>query len=525
VTGGDLEAVRRADWRFLLPDPELGRVACVAPVDGALVDALRLVAADVRTLPDTSEEAGERFDLVVARARPGVDELAGRLLAPNGRLYLELPASDVRAWRRRLEAEGWTGVEAHVHWPSRENATELVPFGDRAAAENVAARRAAGSRARALAWNAFLRMRALERGSRDAGLTAVRPAATAEAAPARPLADAGLETELGLRALGIADDASWVLLTPRFRASRHVVALLWPRGSGSPVAVAKIPRLPRDVTALAREAATLRALHGLGAHVDGTVPRVIAFDPRRTYPLLVETALDGRLLSPAVVRQDPDGAVARVSAWLRGLPAGHGDTYELRSRWERLLETPLRGFAASADAADRDLVTRTLELTSVLRDGPLRFVFEHGDLSHPNLFELPDGRLGVVDWELAEWRGLPLHDFAFFLGYVAFARARARSLPAHVEAFDAAFFGPKAWAACELAAAARRDGIDVRLVVPLVASAWARTAVRLIARADAAAPDLAARNRYFAIWRRVVERADELAAALESRERLAREAG
>ncbi|MEP0762273.1 MAG: hypothetical protein HRF48_05990, partial [Chloroflexota bacterium] len=35
------QAIRRLDWRFLLPDPALGRVACLGRAEGSLAEALR----------------------------------------------------------------------------------------------------------------------------------------------------------------------------------------------------------------------------------------------------------------------------------------------------------------------------------------------------------------------------------------------------------------------------------------------------------------------------------------------------
>ena len=61
-----------------------------------------------------------------------------------------------------------------------------------------------------------------------------------------------------------------------------------------------------------------------------------------------------------------------------------------------------------------------------LRAASVPRVFEHGDLSHPNLIWLPTGRVGVVDWELAEEEGFPLHDLSFFL---AFRDVRAPQVP------------------------------------------------------------------------------------------------
>ena len=44
----------------------------------------------------------------------------------------------------------------------------------------------------------------------------------------------------------------------------------------------------------------------------------------------------------------------------------------------------------------------------------------------PNLLTMHDGRVGVVDWELAQANSLPAVDVFFFLTYVAFSQRRAK---------------------------------------------------------------------------------------------------
>jgi len=54
---------RRADWRFLLPEPGLGRVACLPPHEPELIDALGklplLVTASLRALEQATTRPPE----------------------------------------------------------------------------------------------------------------------------------------------------------------------------------------------------------------------------------------------------------------------------------------------------------------------------------------------------------------------------------------------------------------------------------------------------------------------------------
>jgi aminoglycoside phosphotransferase (APT) family kinase protein len=65
------------------------------------------------------------------------------------------------------------------------------------------------------------------------------------------------------------------------------------------------------------------------------------------------------------------------------------------------------------------LADRTAQILGAFGDVAVPAVLEHGDLAPPNLLRLRDGRLGVVDWEVADHEGLPLGDLLFFGDFVA----------------------------------------------------------------------------------------------------------
>ena len=158
-----LQASRRLDWRFLLPDPSLGQVAYVGPARGALLDSLRLFSA-VLTMIDRSDTQAERaaqYDLVVARG-PAPDALwrAADLVRPGGFLYVEVAN---RLWPRRrgaggpryaadyvaaLGSHGFDEVAAYWHWPNFESCAEIVPLDDRDALLLAFSRRRSGTVAR-----------------------------------------------------------------------------------------------------------------------------------------------------------------------------------------------------------------------------------------------------------------------------------------------------------------------------------------------------------------------------------------
>lgn len=333
---------------------------------------------------------------------------------------------------------------------------------------------------------------------------------------------------LGLEQLGVSLPLLSILLTPRFRASRHVVMLLLPEGSSDPALVAKMPRLRGDSEGVERERAVLTLAQDRGPDGMAGVPRVVAFEEVGERPLLLETALVGVPMTPEQVRRRPAESIGVVLAWLEQLP--RSDATLDQQSYVRLLDQPLRRFRRvfTPDGA-ADLVDRTLELVEPLGAQPVPWVIEHGDLSHPNLLWLRDGTVGVVDWELGERHGLPGHDLFFFLNYVATALSRAGTSERQVRAFHEAVIDRRGWARESVTAYADRLQLDRALLPSLLVACWARATTRLLERllgSDAESPpeggdsgsasvptltpqlaDWLRGDRHYALWRHAVEHA------------------
>jgi aminoglycoside phosphotransferase len=324
-----------------------------------------------------------------------------------------------------------------------------------------------------------------------------------------------LRDRFDLDGFGIEDGASCVILTPRFRTSRHVVGLLFPKGAVAPALVVKVPRLRADGEGIEREAAVLRSLREACPSLRGTVPRVVALaDGDR--PLLVETAVTGPALSPRMLRAAPSRCIDAVLGWLIALSATRkrGD----QASYERLLAEPLAFLAESFPprAPERDLVVRTLDLVEPLRGLEVPRVLEHGDLAHPNLI-WSEGRVGVVDWELADEEGLPVQDAVFFLTYATFALRRPRTDEERLAAFHDAFFAEEGWAKAKVTAYRRELALDEQALTPLFAACWARYTARLVLRIAAEGPGLTdeavawvRQNRFYALWSHTVAHSNEL---------------
>jgi aminoglycoside phosphotransferase (APT) family kinase protein len=494
----------------LLPDPELRRVAIAGEASPGLRQALQLFSAEVVSGRESPEL------VVAAAAGPRELRAAVELIPPGGRLYAELRGPLPRPGRALalLRELGLADAEAHWHLPSFDRAQEIVPLGSEEVIRHALERH--GPRLR-VPGRALLRGGLLGRLAPSVSVLARRidgdPGPSAQNAGLARLAAAGVDVPAEARSL---------LVTPRFAASRHVVFLLFRPGEDRPRLVAKLPRLSKDVAGIEREAESLRTLARLGREGFDGGPRLLAFERDPGGELLAETAVVGVPLSPREVRRAPESSVSSVGELLTQMALADRQPASGDPGWfERLLGEPLRRFAASFDGGDEArLVERTLELVTPLRECELPLVLEHGDVSHPNLVLLPNGRAALVDWELSEPRGLPAHDFFLFLAYVAFALGRAKSNERRKKLFDETFFGARPPSATILAYA-QRVGVAPRCLPALFVACWSRYAAALVGRlrtvgGEGAAPSSSLRaHRNYVLWRHTVENVDRLRLSIE----------
>ncbi len=326
------------------------------------------------------------------------------------------------------------------------------------------------------------------------------------------------QARLGLERYGNVASMQSLTLTPNFRASRHLIFLLFPERQRAPVLVAKVPRAADASASLEQEAQNLRAVHAATPGGMDSIPRLVAYETYCGYPLLIETAIVGPLMSPAAVRANRDANCDLLLEWLVTL--GHSTASPADVGWfERLVEQPIGELARllSLDDGEQQALEQTHQHTRALRTATFPLVCEHGDLSHPNIIRLSETQVGVIDWELADPHGLPACDWFFFLSYVASAQAQARTPDEHLKAFASAFFGQTAWAGALIRRYAQAAGLPHDLLKPLFVACWARYTAHLILRlseqqvaADADSATWLRTNRYYQYWRYTLEHLDQL---------------
>lgn len=172
-----LQSAKRIDWRFLLPDAQLGRVGYSGPQSGALVSALQQFCATLSFIPvpvpaTTGPTAQANFERVVLHSASLADvKDVSSLLMPGGYLYWEIDRmAHFSGWRAKGKRKGqvtsrsrWSGnwplrhfsaysqvvkqlgfsdIQVNWHRPNFEACLELIPLDEPLALASVFARAA-----------------------------------------------------------------------------------------------------------------------------------------------------------------------------------------------------------------------------------------------------------------------------------------------------------------------------------------------------------------------------------------------
>jgi len=163
----ELELCRRLDWRMLLAQPRLRRVAYVGKAHGALVEALKRFSESLTVFEPLEEsfaasQSNKAFDLLVLHMPVVRDvEMMRHLLKPGGSLYAELyrpkrsfdkfylfhkkdEAAKIEDYVAILQQSGFSDIDTYWHRPNFEKCLEIIPLNDRLALKHVFSRRSVG---------------------------------------------------------------------------------------------------------------------------------------------------------------------------------------------------------------------------------------------------------------------------------------------------------------------------------------------------------------------------------------------
>ncbi len=410
--------LRRADWRFLLPNPRPAKTMCFA--EGLLAQA---VAAISDQLIEPATRSMGDCDLVVAR-NPDRHTLqaAWTALRPGGACYLEwtspLTGGPAKI-RQRLEAIGFAQVACYWPWPLPDRASPLywLPIESPQVIRYVLANRArgrgvlnrAGNKGLEVVWRLILNLRLLT----PLSVIARKPPVTEDAV--LDVIRAGWSSwSSDLLPLRL----DWMLLTGGAKPFNKVVGLVFAEADRSPRLIIKLARITEATAALESEAANLQAVQALRSDRVRGVPQVLFLQKWAEQIVLGETALIGQPLYALLRRDTCRDLALKVTEWLADL-ASRTQPSQRSEWWGRLIENTVDEFEQNFGAViDPARLQATRDRLATLGDLPV--VCEQRDCSPWNVLIDSAGDLVILDWESAEPRGLPLLDLIYFLTYLMF---------------------------------------------------------------------------------------------------------
>lgn len=420
--------LRRVDWRFLFGRPKLGRVYARAGAD--LTDAVASLAGEIVT-----EGASGDCDVAIAEnpAARTLDELYSAL-RPGGACYVEWQPRLGRAARmnRALGETGFTDIVCYrrccgvdglpLYW---------LPLGAPGAAAYVRSRlRLPGGRVRRLIAETLRRLRLLARGRRSTlSFVAYRPGGISDEglSPAQWIAADWPSGEVG----PAPERLSTLLATGGPRSVSKVVLLAFDEPDPVPRVAVKMARIDRAAVGLRREAAALERL--AASERPQGVPRLLFLREADGFPVVGETAIEGRPLDRLLERANFRAWSVKVTDWLSSLAAVSRS--RSASEWgDTLVEPALAEFVQRfGSVADPGLLRDSTDIVRAI--GGLPIVPEQRDFGPWNLFATPSGELAVLDWESARIDGLPCLDLLYYLAYASFNVDGAHDRDARLEAY------------------------------------------------------------------------------------------
>jgi hypothetical protein len=425
----DDPALRRADWRFLMPRPPSGLFEHLVVLGGPPALAMRVemlgLAHQVsRALPD-----GGGVDALVILCDAGVDIYQSALqLKPGGVLYVEIDRRSPKTFattpgrvRRSLRGIGLSPVSTYWITPNFANSQRYLPLdAPGALAWYIANHYTATSLARRIAEGGLQAMLIA-----DQRLFALLVGCYAVIAIAGPVthtssavfSDPALPDQLrqpGVRPLMITGGSDDI----------HRLILL-PFGSHSPrpMAVLKMARLPEfNHDTVGEQALLARMRSTLTPAIAASIPQPLGLFRHGQLLVGLESYRIGCSLSTQVGRwglplSRKIEQLERVTSWLIRF---HQQAQIGRQPWgaaetERWVTAPLDTYTRliGTTAAEARLFATLRSQAELLAGASLPIVWQHHNFGEWNILST-DRAINVIDWEHAR-AGLPLYDLLHFV--------------------------------------------------------------------------------------------------------------
>jgi SAM-dependent methyltransferase len=525
-----------ANWCFLLPSLELGRVVCLGPPSEAALTTLARLGAEVVVYAPRRQLEGlrsaaeglpgvsllerspsepvplpdESADLIflATRASGRVNREIERLLRPEGALYAEYRAFTARRRYAGLDL-GRLGP-AQLLWlaPAAGEVRVAAPLEDRRTIAYLESRflagRLLGRRLLRHPLRVLGREPVVNRLARRRGVLVQRRGSASALGPPRYLQAIAARARVDLAGRG------WGLAAQGVYSSQKLLLFFFEAAGEAPVHVVKITREPRHNPRLENEWRALNRLreHGIGS--DGTLPEPLFLDSHGTLAVLGETAIDGvPFLGLTTATAKCPYARAAID-WLlelgirtahrapNGMPRAAGVLGALVDRFDDVYRVERDHKTFLAVQAGALLETRM----------GLPLVFQHGDPGPWNVLVTADGRPAFLDWEAAEPAGMPLWDLFHFVRSFGLVVSRAAGRHDPLGSFSDQILADSELGRLLAETTSRfcaQTGLAPSLVEPLFYLSWMHRALKEAARLP---EDKLEQGRYVNLLRLAIERRD-----------------
>jgi hypothetical protein len=388
----------RSPLELLHPDGAVDRVFVLGSACQPELARSRASSGGARALVVLAPSANE------CRERRWLEEAVAKLAAivdANSIAYVAVPL----LWRRRalalLRSAGLCPSGTFVHLPNRRKSAHLVPAQAGPLRHAVATLMVTRRWKRRLARLAFSQQWVTSHVGDllpSSGFVAARPGA--------PLPSSWVAR--GQTGSGVFRSATLSLSSGGASAVLHAFF----QGSDNPILVAKLGLTERTRRARAHEAEMVERLAPGASAAEVDVPEIAGV--AASGGGFLQTAVAGRPVA-ALLADDPrllPEVLTAITGWL--------ERWQLATRRFATFDDeiaegvlgPARNLAPDLQSGSRYL-SRLESLCGRLRGVSIPLVAAHNDLTMVNILRRGDGRLGVVDWEVADERALPLTDFFY----------------------------------------------------------------------------------------------------------------
>jgi Phosphotransferase enzyme family len=348
-------------------------------------------------------------------------------LAPDGLVYALLPRRLRARAGERLTAAGLVLESPILHLPDAATSEHLIPL------EPAPAGHAFASIVPVVPWKRAAIRALLSFGGRRVLSSRLKGVALiARREGARPLVD-------WLPVPGVPAGARRSVIVSAAWRGNGASVVLHPFGPGArPPVVAKLALGSK--AAPAAEESRLARLGPAAARAGAVVPLPLARASLDSAPVLVETRVEGRILAPLLGRRPArlSRTLTRLCDWLDAWGRLTATRTPITQRQvEREVLAPARALAPHLDGGAAYVAALEARCASATGQA-VQLVASHNDLTMWNVLVDGGGRLGIVDWEVAEEGTLPLKDFFYAVVDAVAATRRYADRPAAARAC----FGP-----------------------------------------------------------------------------------